>query len=55
MTPEQRHSGLDTAILNKREEVYEKAKLNNPSRWSKDCRDWGYIEKVYLNPEKEAA
>ena len=55
VTPEQRHCGLDTVILNKREEVYEKAKSNNPRRWSKDCRDWGFIKKVYLNPEKEAA
>ncbi len=55
VTPEQRHGGLDTKILNKREEVYKKARSKNPNRWSKGCRDWGFIEKVYLNPEKEAA
>lgn len=54
VTPEERHYGLDTAILNKRENVYQKAKLKNPGRWSKDCRNWDFIEAVYLNPEKEA-
>jgi len=34
--------------------VYKKASSKNPNRWSKNCRDWGFIEEVYLNPEKEA-
>ncbi|MGR3318856.1 MAG: IS3-like element ISGur5 family transposase, partial [Candidatus Anammoxibacter sp.] len=55
VTPEQRHCGQDATILNKRVDVYRKARSNNPSRWSKNCRDWSFIEKVYLNPEKEAA
>jgi hypothetical protein len=55
VTPAQRHDGLDTNILNKREEVYKKDRAKNPNRWSKNCRDWGFIEKVYLNPEKEDA
>lgn len=55
VTPEERHHGLDTEILNNREMVYQKAKLKNPDRWSKDIRNWDKIKTVYLNPEKEAA
>jgi len=55
VTPEERHCGLDVEILKKRQELYQKARLKNPNRWSKDSRNWNFIEKVYLNPEKEAA
>jgi putative transposase len=55
VTPDQRHAGLDTKILNKRKKVYKKAKSQKPNRWSKCCRDWGVIGEVYLNPEKDAA
>lgn len=55
VTPEERHSGLDRIILSKRDEVYQKAKLQHPERWSQNCRNWDFISEVQLNPEKEAA
>ena len=33
VTPEQKYSGEDIAILQKRKEVYERAKQRNPKRW----------------------
>lgn len=52
VTPSQRHSGKDKAILEKRQAVYEAAKRQNPGRWSGDIRDWSWIESVDLNPEQ---
>ena len=50
VTPMERHAGLDKKILNKRKEVYAKAKERNPERWSsRKTRNWERIEKVYLN------
>jgi len=50
VTPQQRHDGSDREILAKRSSLYEKAKANNPTRWSKGIRDWSHIDKVVLNP-----
>jgi len=52
VTPQQRHTGEDVAILQQRKEVYQQARINHPERWSGDIRQWNRIEKVYLNPEK---
>lgn len=52
VTPQQRHLGEDVAILKKRKEVYLMAKMANPSRWSGDTRNWDWIPKVSLNPDK---
>lgn len=49
----QRHTGGDVAILVKRKEVYEKAKRENPQRWSGDTRNWDRITTVILNLYKE--
>ncbi len=53
VTPEQRHSGEDIAILKNRSRVYEQAKNNNPERWSGEIRNWKPVASVYLNPEKQ--
>lgn len=53
VTPHERHEGKDTEILIKRIEVYEKAKQENPRRWTGSTRDWGPIDSVWLNPEKQ--
>jgi putative transposase len=53
VTPSQRHDGLDCAILSKREEVYEAAKLRHPNRWSGPTRNWQPITEVHLNPDKQ--
>jgi len=55
VTPDERHKKLDIDILKQRECVYEKARNLNPSRWAKSCRNWQFINEVYLNPKKEVA
>ena len=53
VTPKSRHDGQDAEILNYRHEVYEKAKLVHPLRWSRQTRNWSVIKEVRLNPGKE--
>ena len=55
VTPDERHRGIDIAILNKRDEVYRKAKSEHPERWSQSHRNWDFINEVQLNPDKEVA
>lgn len=52
VTPAQRHSGKDVEILAQRKQVYQKAKTQNPERWSGEIKNWDQIKEVYLNPEK---
>ena len=54
VTPAQRHSGADVAILAERAELYEAAKAENPTRWTGSTRDWSRIEDVALNPYPES-
>lgn len=49
VTPKSRHDGTDIEILSKRDQVYKEAREKNPSRWSKQTRNWDYIEEVPLN------
>jgi transposase InsO family protein len=51
VTPSQRHSGHDVAILARRAEVYRDARRRHPSRWSRGTRNWTPIATVRLNPE----
>jgi len=53
VTPEQRHVGVDRALLVKRSEVYEKAKAKHPARWAGRVRNWRWQEEVLLNPGKK--
>jgi transposase InsO family protein len=55
VTPADRHAGLDTEILRRREAVYEAAKTRTPERWSGETRNWEPVETVDLNPEKPSA
>jgi len=50
VTPEDRHSGNDREILENRKEIYRKAREKHPERWSREIRDWDYIDHVWLNP-----
>lgn len=50
VTPEDRHRGKDSEILRLRQEVYEEAKANMPSRWRRGVKKWDYQSVVYLNP-----
>jgi transposase InsO family protein len=52
VTPEQRHEGLDHAILNKRHAVYQLARSRNPSRWSRTTRNWKPVLEVGLNQRR---
>ena len=53
VTPDQRHNGLDGAILSNRKKVIEQARKNHPERWNgRKTRDLTPIKVVYLNPGK---
>jgi transposase InsO family protein len=52
VTPNQRHEGLDTQILENRKKLYLKKKESHPERWSKDTRNWQPVGAVELNPEQ---
>lgn len=52
VTPDERHGGLDQALLGARSRVYENARRANPQRWSTRIRNWQYVEVVHLNPDK---
>ena len=49
ISPFQRHYGIDKKLLKKRIKVYREAREQHPERWSKDIRNWSFIEKVVLN------
>ena len=54
VTPEQRHTGQDKAILAERAKVLMEAKKRHPERWKGDIRDCQPVGHVTLNPDKEA-
>lgn len=49
VTPNARHKEQDRAILAKRTQVYERAKQENPMRWSGKTRNWARVDEVLLN------
>ncbi len=53
VTPDDRHYGQETAILNHRKEVYAHARQKNPNRWTSQTRNWEPITIVRLNPEQK--
>lgn len=53
VTPAERHTGADTAIMSRRHEVYEAAKARHPERWSGSTRNWDLPQEVWLNPPRE--
>lgn len=53
VTPDQRHSGAERAILQRRRALYAKARARHPERWSRQPRNWNPVLEVELNPEKE--
>jgi len=54
VSPEQRHTGDDHAILAARHALYTSARERNPARWSGNTRNWSPIGTVTLNPERDA-
>ena len=55
VTPAQRHTGGDIAVLAHRHEVYQRARVANPERWSGNTRNWNRPGAVILNPDKPPA
>lgn len=51
VTPDDRHTGRDVALLAARHRVYERARAQHPDRWSGATRNWTPIPEVRLNPE----
>ncbi|MCU8070467.1 IS3 family transposase, partial [Shewanella sp. SM32] len=55
VTPQQRHTGQDEAILAQRKERIEAAKAANPNRWGKrEVRNCEPVGPTTLNPERES-
>lgn len=52
VTPAERHSGADTAILHRRHELYERARRRRPERWARNTRNWTPVAVVALNPPR---
>ena len=50
VTPDQRHTGEDVELLEKRTLLYEAAKARNPDRWTGKTRNWSHLKEVVLNP-----
>ena len=53
VTPQQRHTGEDRFILQKRHNIYLLAKQKHPERWSGYTRNWKLPSFVILNPDKK--
>ncbi len=52
VTPSARHECKDQQILEKRKRVYEIARQKNPNRWTKQTRNWRYVDEVFLNMKR---
>lgn len=55
VTPEERHTGRDGALLQQRHAVYQRARARTPARWTGATRNWSPIADVQLNPEHHRA
>ena len=51
VTPDERHSGREQAILARRHELYLHARSLNPERWTRSTRNWAPVGTVLLNPQ----
>jgi len=54
VTPEDRHTGRDVAILAARQQTYKEARKHNPARWAGNIRNWDRVGGVALNPTSKA-
>jgi len=52
VTPEQRHTGADKLIFEKRSETFRKAKEAHPERWSGKAKEWVHLGEVLLGRKK---
>jgi putative transposase len=49
----QHHQRQHKALPEHRHEVYQTACDAHPERWSGGIRNWGWIDQVQLNPDRE--
>lgn len=54
VSPAQRHSGDDQAVLSARHALYLGARERHPARWSGATRNWTPTGPVTLNPERDS-
>jgi transposase InsO family protein len=54
VTPQERYTGADVAILSARAQLYEQARLKTPTRWIGRVRDWSRPNEVLLNHSRPA-
>ncbi len=54
VTPDDRHTGRDIAILQQRAAVYQAARAYHPERWRGPTRNWSRPTTVYLNDARSA-
>lgn len=54
VTPNDRHQGLDIAVLENRTRLFAAAKEKRPDRWSGDIRNWEPAGPVYLNNKQSS-
>jgi transposase InsO family protein len=52
VTPDERHFGLEQALLARRDELYEQARRRRPERWSGATRNWTPAGPVRLSPDR---
>ena len=52
VTPDDRHSGRDIELLQKRRDLYQLARERNPRRWTGPPRKWNRPAIVTLNPDR---
>jgi transposase-like protein len=52
VTPYERHCGRERHILERRHELYQRAREANPERWSCGTRNWAPVETVVLNRDR---
>lgn len=53
VTPAERHSGHDGALLRQRHALYKAARTRHPHRWSGKTRNWSSVDEVHLNPQND--
>jgi putative transposase len=55
VTPEERDTGREGALLRAGHALYERARHRRPDRWSRHTRNWTPIPEVWLNAEHHMA
>ena len=55
VTPNARHTGQDHELLARRTQLYTEARAANPTRWSRQIRNWSPVSDVCLNPERDTS